>query len=82
MAASNRTPYGAQWPDVAIALIEFAMEQPAKFVFIFVLVCAGAWLLLPRFTYFLRRNYQSELLKQKGQDDVPGNLPSKDNDDV
>lgn len=80
--ASDQTPYGAQWPDVAIALIDFVREEPSKFAIVFILVSVAVWVLLPRFTHILSRNYQAELLKQQKENQESDSSPSKDDTDV
>lgn len=66
MAGSSDTganQLGATWPDVAIVVVEFAREDPLRFVFVFAVVCLGLWFLFPRVTSALRARYQNALAK-------------------
>lgn len=64
MATPDRSPYGATWADFAIALVDFAREDPWTFGSLFVLIILGLWFLFPRATAALGRKYRADILEE------------------
>ena len=58
---TDASPLGATWPDVAIAVVEFAREEPLTFVGVFAVVIVGLWFLFPRVTAAVRARYRGAL---------------------
>ena len=59
MAASNAASGDATgWPDVALAIVNFAREDLWTFIPAVVVLAAAIWLLFPRPTAMLREGYR------------------------
>ena len=65
MAASQQTSHGATWPDVGLAIVEFAREDTWNFIAILVVLGAILWFLFPRATRTLRQAYDATRLRQR-----------------
>ena len=75
LAASQRTPHGATWPDVGLAIVEFAREDTWKFIAILVALGVILWFLFPRATRTLRQAYdvaRSRQREENREDDSHG----------
>ena len=53
------------WPDVGLAIVEFAREDTLPFLAVVVVLGAVLWFLFPRATRMLEKSYLSKL--RKGQ---------------
>lgn len=51
------------WPDVGLAIVEFAREDTLPFLTVVVVMGAILWLLFPRATRMLEKSYFSKLRK-------------------
>jgi hypothetical protein len=74
--ATPQKPYGATWADFAIALVDFAREEPWTFGVFLVIVIVALWFLFPRATVALGRKYQADILRELNR------LSSKDDADA
>jgi hypothetical protein len=61
MSNSADKATGSSWSDVALALIQFAREDPAVFCGIMALLCLLVWLLFPRATRALETIYADKI---------------------
>ena len=80
--ASHIRPYGAKWPDVIIASMDFAREAPWKFLLFVMAVLVVGYLLLPKLTNAFRRNYRAKLSSKESENQETQDLPLEDDVDV
>ena len=77
-------PHGTTWPDVGLAIVEFAREDTWKFVVVLGVVGLVLWLLFPRATRGLQEAYRLERLTQRGgnqaQERPPATVGDESND--
>ena len=59
------TSHGATWPDVGLAIVEFAREDPWTFVGVLGAIGVILWLLFPRATRGLQEAYRISRLAQR-----------------
>ena len=58
----QRSP-GATWPDVGLAIVEFAREDTLRFLVVFAVMGAVLWFLFPMVTRMLEKSYLPRLRK-------------------
>lgn len=78
MAESGEAASRADWPDVALALIDFAREDTLAFVGVLAATGVVVWCLFPRATEALKAKYQQARSEHQNQLDSP---TGDDNDD-
>ena len=71
---------GATWPDVGLALVAFAREEPWTFIGVFAAICLIVWCLFPRATQVLMAAYRAER-RIRGRDAQPPEHPSRGEQD-
>ena len=54
---------GTTWPDVGLAIVEFAREDTLPFLAVVVVMGIVLWFLFPRATRMLEKSYLSKLRK-------------------
>lgn len=67
------------WPDVGLAIVEFAREDTLKFLAVVVVTGFVLWFLFPRATRMLEKSYLSKL--RKGDKKRPG-VPAEEDADA
>ena len=73
--------FGATWPDVALALVEFAREDPWTFVGILAAVGWIVWCLFPRATRTLMEGYRAARRLERRDVQPPERSPPGKQDD-
>ena len=77
-------PHGTTWPDVGLAIVEFAREDTWKFVVVLGVVGLVLWLLFPRATRGLQEAYRLARLTRRGgnqtQERPPATVGEESND--
>lgn len=69
-------PDGATWPDVGLAIVEFAREDTWKFVVVLGVIGFILWLLFPKATRGLQEAYRLERLTRRGGDRIQEHPPA------
>ena len=67
---------GATWPDVGLAIVEFAREDTWKFLAVLGVIGFILWLLFPRATRGLQEAYRLERSTQRGGNQVRERPPA------
>lgn len=70
----------ATWPDVGLAIVEFAREDTLPFLAVVVVLGAVLWFLFPRATRMLEKSYLPKLRrgdKEKPQAQTEGDADDK-----
>ena len=70
---------GATWPDVGLAVVAFAREEPWTFIGVFATICLIVWCLFPRVTQMLMAAYVARRIR--GRDAQPPEHPSRGGQD-
>lgn len=81
MAESGEADYGATWPDVAIALIDFAREDTWEFLAVLVVIGLTVWLLFPRATQMLKARYGRMRSESNREEENRLDSPTGDDND-
>ena len=65
LAAPKQTPHGATWPDLGLAIVEFAREDTWRFIAVLAALGVLLWFLFPRATRALRQAYDVARARQR-----------------